>query len=65
MKTPHMHCTNPDCVEDNCRGECLTLTDPTATPEANSSSPPEKIESLQWNSWSYSNSAIQPYCEDS
>jgi hypothetical protein len=23
MTTSHMHCPNPDCVDDNCHGECL------------------------------------------
>ncbi len=22
MKTSHMHCPNPICVDDNCHGEC-------------------------------------------
>jgi len=22
-KTPGLHCTNPDCYDDNCHGECL------------------------------------------
>lgn len=22
MKNPQMHCTNPNCVDDNCHGEC-------------------------------------------
>jgi hypothetical protein len=26
MTTPRMHCANPNCVDDNCHGECLTLT---------------------------------------
>ena len=23
VKTPGLHCTNPDCYDDDCRGECL------------------------------------------
>ena len=23
MTNPHMHCPNPNCVDDDCHGECL------------------------------------------
>ena len=26
MKNPQMHCPNPNCVDDNCHGECLIST---------------------------------------
>ena len=27
MRNPQMHCPNPDCVDDYCHGDCLTLTE--------------------------------------
>ena len=53
MTNPPMHCVNPNCVDDNCHGECRDQN--------------EKLKDIYGNSFGFSLETEEEimYCEDS